>query len=495
MRLKIIKSRFSKRFLFGIEQMQVAILPHCNTLNNKHMKHCRHFLVGTFFLLTISFQTLSQQSQPLPIAFDKVIKDHLSSDSIGCVVLIAKGGKVIFKKAYGKVDIELNVPTTPEMVFEIGSVSKQFTAVGILKLAEEGKLGLKDDIRKYFPDFKTGNYTITLENLLSHTSGITDDVKEFDENRMDFSVLSKSQMLALFKDIPLKFEPGTEVSYSSAAYLMLGYIIEQVSGKKYADFINEAFFKPLNMKTACIPELWEIVPNLAKGYERNKVGKIVKSRPDYIRNDPAGGLVMSAEDYLKWHNALWTNRIIKNEWVEKATKPYILKDGNPAHFGLGFEIDDAFGVSIIHHGGRNFGYNSHEMYAPKDDVLVVVFNNQSMSDFTSLATILTHLAVGKGYNYKEVKVSEKITDAYIGKYKWNEVTEQHVLIFKKNGKLYFKDSTSQFPSEMHFTSDISFFIYDYGFMMVNTFLKDKTGKIKGFNVKGNGESFDSKKVE
>ncbi len=459
------------------------------------MKNHKPIVLGVLLLFSQSIQAFAQQNQALPVVLDKVIKDHLGSDSIGCAVLIAKSGKVIYKKAYGKADIELNIPVNTEMVFEIGSISKQFTAVGILKLAEEGKLGLRDDIRKYFPAFKTSDYIITIENLLSHTSGITDDVKEFDENRMDFSVLSNSQMIDFFKNIPLKFEPGSAESYSSPAYLMLGYIIEQVTGKKYADFIAEQFFKPLKMKTACIPDLWAIIPNLAKGYERNKAGRIVKSRPDYIKNDPAGGLVMSVEDYLKWHNALWNYQIIKKEWFEKAITPFVLKDGNPAHFGLGFEIDDAFGVPIVHHGGRNFGYNSHEMYAPKDEVLVVVLNNQSMSDFTSLATILTHLALGKAYNYKEVEVPEKIMDTYIGKYKWNEITEQHVMISKKDGKMFFKDSTAQFPSEMHFTSDTSFFIYDYGFMMVNTFLKDNNGKIKGFNVKGNGESFDSKKVE
>jgi CubicO group peptidase (beta-lactamase class C family) len=440
---------------------------------------------------------VKNKEKKLEKTFDKVIADHLLTDSVGCTILIAKKGEIIHQKAFGKADLSFGVPTQTTTIFELGSLGKQFAAVAVLRLFEQGKLDLQDDIRKYFPDFETSNYTITIENLLTHTSGITDDVKEFDENRLNFSAFSKQQMLDFFRNIPLKFEPGTEVSYSSPAYLMLGYIIEKITGKKYAEYLDEQFFKPLQMKNTYATKNEKIVANKARGYERNDRNEILNARVDNLLEHfcPAGGLEMTIEDYYKWHRALFGYKLIKAENLQKATTKFRLKNGRESNFGYGFEIGNAFGIPIIHHGGRTFGFNSHEMYAPEEDVLVVVLNNQSMLDLTSLTTILVHLAAGKDYNFEEIKVADNVLETYVGKYKWNEITDQHVKIFRVGKKLMFQDSYSTTASEMHFIAENSFFIYGYGFMMKNTFLKDKTGKITGFNVKGNGESFDAKKVE
>lgn len=426
---------------------------------------------------------------------DKVIKDHCSNDSIGLSILIAKKGTIIYKKTFGKSNIELNTLVSSQTVFEIGSITKQFTALAILKLVQEGKITLKDNIKKYFPNFNTGIYIITIEHLLSHTSGITDDVKEFDENISQLKKYSKNQLVGLFQNIPLKFEPGTQFSYSNPGYLLLEYIIEQASNQSFNNYLRINFFEPLQMNNTFIENSFAIIPNKASGYERDSIGKIVKCRPDYINNNGAGGISTTIEDYYKWHKALFNNQIISKEILNKATKPYVLKNGEPTNYGYGFEINDAFGIPIIHHGGRNFGYNACEIYNPQEDVLVVILNNQSMSDFLSMGTILTHIASGKKYNFNEVKVSEKILDKYVGTYKWNDLTDQKVTITKQNGKLIFKDSYNPQHSLMRFNNDTTFFFYDYGFMMTNTFLKDATGKIVGFNVKGNGENFNAKKVD
>lgn len=426
---------------------------------------------------------------------DKVIKDHCSNDSIGLSILIAKKGTVIYKKAFGKSNIELNASVSSQTVFEIGSITKQFTALAILKLVQEGKITLQDDIKKYFPNYNTGNYIITIEHLLSHTSGITDDVKEFDENISQLKKYSKNQLINLFKDIPLKFEPGTQFSYSNPSYLLLEYIIEQASNQSFNNYLRINFFEPLQMNNTFIENSFAIVPDKASGYERDSTGKIVKCRPDYINNNGAGGISTTIDDYYKWHKALFDNQIVSNELLNKAITPYILKNGEPINYGFGFEINDAFGVPIIHHGGRNFGYNACEIYNPKEKVLVIIFNNQSMSDFLSMGTILTHIASGKKYNFNEVKVSEKILDKYVGTYKWNDITDQKVTITKQNGKLIFKDSYNPQHSLMRFNNDTTFFFYDYGFMMTNTFLQDEKGKITGFNVKGNGENFNAKKID
>lgn len=448
-----------------------------------------------FFLPNFSFaQGMIKEQSTLPF-YNTVIKDFLPTDSVGCVVMIVKNGKIAYQSALGKADIGLNVEMRSDMLFEIGSISKQFAAVAILQLVEQNKIRLEQNINDFFPDFPTDKFIITIENLLTHTSGITDDVKEFDENKLDFWKFSTQETINFFKNIPLKFEPATQSSYSNPAYLLLGYIIEKVTGKSYENYIQENIFKPCGMQTAYVYHFGEIIPKQVRGYERNAQNKIVVARPDYIDNKPAGGLIMSVEDYRKWHKALFSYQIIKKETLSKATTAFKLKNGQTTSFGYGFEIDNAFGVPIVHHGGRTFGFNAQAMYAPKEDVLVLVFNNQSMANLTSMTTILLHLAVGKKYNFGQIHVEESILDKYVGKYKWNETTDQHTLIYKKNGKLFFKDSYSPQACEMRFTTKKSFFMYDFGFMMVQSFLEDAKGKITGFRVNGNNEIFDAKKVE
>ncbi|TAE74947.1 MAG: class A beta-lactamase-related serine hydrolase [Bacteroidetes bacterium] len=452
------------------------------------------FLVLLLFPHFSFAQGMIKEKADLPL-YNTVVKDFLPDDSVGCAIMIVKQGKVAYKSAIGKADIGLNVPLRSDMLFEIGSISKQFAAVAILQLVEQNKIRLDQNIKDFFPDYPTQKYVITIENLLTHTSGITDDVKEFDENKLDFWKFSQQETINFFKNIPLKFEPATQTSYSNPAYLLLGYIIEKVTGKSYENYIKENIFKPCDMQTAYVYHFGEIIPNQVRGYERNEQNKIVNARPDYIDNKPAGGLIMSIDDYWKWHRALFSYQIIKKETLAKAITPFKLKDGKTTSFGYGFEIDNAFGVPIVYHGGRTFGFNTQAMYAPKEDVLVLVFNNQSMANLTSMTTILLHLAVDKKYNFSQILVEENVLDKYVGKYKWNEITDQHVVIYKKNGKLFFKDSYSPQPCEMRFTTKNSFFMYDFGFMMTNTFLEDANGKITGFRVSGNNEKFDAKKVE
>ncbi|NTU52026.1 MAG: serine hydrolase, partial [Candidatus Aminicenantes bacterium] len=176
---------------------------------------------------------------------DAVMSEIYKPGQPGAAVIVRKNGETVFRKGYGMADLELGVPVEPDMVFRLGSITKQFTAVAILLLAQEGKLGLQDEITKFLPDFPTQGRRITVEHLLTHTSGIqsyTDLPEWLPLWRKDFTL---KELIDLFKDKPMQFGPGESWAYNNSGYVLLGAIIEKVSGKTYEGFIEAAIFQPL----------------------------------------------------------------------------------------------------------------------------------------------------------------------------------------------------------------------------------------------------------
>lgn len=189
-------------------------------------------LLFSVFTITFSY------SQNLESKINDILNNEYSNGSTGCVALVSKGGNIIYHNALGLADLELNTPMTKDMVFEIGSLTKQFTAVAILMLNEQGKLNLNDDIKKYIPDYPTQENIITIHHLLNHTSGIKNYVtlKDwFPQIRKDFT---PEAFIELFKNEPLNFSPGEKWEYNNSGYYLLGYIIEKVSKQYYKDFIE-----------------------------------------------------------------------------------------------------------------------------------------------------------------------------------------------------------------------------------------------------------------
>jgi CubicO group peptidase (beta-lactamase class C family) len=225
-------------------------------------------------LLCLSFSILAPvitNAQVNANVFDSLASEGLPKNAPGTVIYLSRGDKVLYKKAFGKASIELDVDMKVDNVFRLGSISKQFTACAILKLMEQGKLSLSDDISKYIPDFPQKNETISIETLLTHTSGVinytglsrfTEEVKRKD--------LSPKQLIDLFKDEPLEFKPGTDYKYSNSGYVLLGYIIEKLTGKTYSEYIDEIIFKPLEMKNSYYDSPAKLIVGRVPGYvQRN----------------------------------------------------------------------------------------------------------------------------------------------------------------------------------------------------------------------------------
>lgn len=442
------------------------------------MNKLRIFSVLVIFLFSTS---ISYSQIKVEKRLDQLFQTFFNNEGVGCATLISQNGKIIYQKGFGNIDIELGIQAKPDNVFRIGSITKQFTAIVILQLYEQGKLDLKDEIQKYFPDFPNHEKAITIENLLTHTSGIKNitEIEGLDTNQSAYSV---KELIDLFKDKPLDFLPGEKYRYSNSGYILLGGIIEKISGQKYADYLQSNIFDKLGMTNSFYDNSSTIIKKRAKGYDLDSINHLVNA--SYLNTTfpySAGGLVMTTGDYFKWHQAIWNFRLIKKETLQKALTPYKLNDGTFTEYGYGWALGDFFGSQIISHGGSINGFQSKEMYLPKEDILVVVFSNGSFIN----CNIICDQAAAIASNKKEldiIDVPSSMTNRYIGTYQFMEGDPTTVTIFKKEGKLYLKDSNVPTAWEMHFIKDNEFICYE---VFPNTHLMtvNSKGETDGFTIK------------
>ncbi|HYD92214.1 MAG TPA: serine hydrolase domain-containing protein, partial [Flavobacterium sp.] len=282
----------------------------------------------TILMLALSgalfYSADAQQDTKLSAEFDKVMKEQFPSDGPGVTALVSSRGNIIYKKAFGMADVELNVPMRTDHIFRIASITKQFTAVAILQLMEAGKLNLKDEITRFIPDYPMQGATITIEHLLTHTSGIRDftSIKDTVQRfKMDFT---PTEVISYFQNQPMRFAPGTKYEYSNSNYFLLGYIIEKITGKTYAQYLEDHFFKPLGMANSFYGDDQKLIQNRAAGYTRGQKG--IENAVAISMTQPyaAGAILSTVEDLFKWNQALLSYKLVKKETLEKAFTRYKL---------------------------------------------------------------------------------------------------------------------------------------------------------------------------
>ena len=429
-------------------------------------------------LLFILFIALSSPvfSQVLTAEFDQLIQETYKPSGPGASVLMAKKGQVIYHKAFGMANLELGLPLKTEHVFRIGSVSKQFTAVAILQLMEQGKLSLQDDLSKFIPDYPTQGKKITVEQLLNHTSGIKSytDMKEWDEEvrRKDFTV---SALVDFFKNQPMDFEPGTKWQYNNSGYILLGFIIEKVSGQTYAAYVTEHFFKPLGMNNSYYGDVAPVIKNRAAGYAQADVAGAYNNAAFLSMTQPyaAGSLLSTVEDLYTWTKALHSGKIIKPESLKKAVTPSILPDGSNTHYGFGLQMGNLFGSPTVEHGGGINGFLSDLLYLPNEDVCVAILTNCDCEPPGELSAKLAALTIGKPLTPTAIKMEAAALDQYTGVYE-NEKGEQRIISFE-NGELYSMRSGGSKYKITPFATDQFFF--EKSFARIQ-FVREKTGDKK-----------------
>ena len=388
------------------------------------MKLCSA-LCALFLLFTAS---VTAQDAALQAQFDQLLQAQYPADGPGAAVLVTKKGQVIYQRAIGMADLELDVPLKTDHVFRIGSVTKQFTAAAILLLTEQGKLSLQDEITKFIPDYPTLGKTITVTHLLNHTSGIKSytGMEEWDDmtRRKDFT---PAALVDFFKNQPMDFEPGTKYKYNNSAYVLLGFIIEKVSGKSYASFIDEAFFKPLGMRHSYYGDVKPLIKNRANGYTEAEPSGFANA--DYLSmTQPyaAGSIMSTVEDLTTWTLAVHNGKVLQPESLKKAFTPNILPDGTNTYYGFGWNIKNMMGSPSIEHGGGINGFLSSLVYVKGEDVCVVILTNCDCNGPDPLADKLAALAAGKNLAPTALKLENSVLEQYTGVYE-NDKKEQRII--------------------------------------------------------------------
>ncbi|TJY35962.1 serine hydrolase domain-containing protein [Pontimicrobium aquaticum] len=332
------------------------------------------FLKQSLSFIIIALVMQYTYSQTLETQIDSIITIVFNDkEGPGGVFLVAKHGKPIYKKAFGKANMELGVNMTPENVFQIGSMTKQFTSLGILMLQEQNKLDVNDAIVKYIPDYPNGEH-ITIHHLLTHTSGIKDFTKMKSIMSIARKDLTPKELVDFFKDEPIDFQPGEKFAYNNSGYVVLGYIIELVSGTTYEEFIEQNIFKAIGMNDSRYANDREIVKNRAYGYH-NRGAFTNKMYVSLSIPYASGSLMSTVDDMLKWQEAINNNLLVSQSTIDKVFSKNTLNNGEQFTYGYGWHLKNIDEVPTREHGGSIFGFKSMGVYVPSLDIYVVGFSN------------------------------------------------------------------------------------------------------------------------
>lgn len=445
------------------------------------------YLVSLLFLGFVLGHVGSAQAagqapdEELAAKIDKLLFDVYKPGQPGAAVLVKKQGRIIWRKGYGLANLELNVPVEPDMIFRLGSITKQFTAVAVLMLAEEGKITLQDEITKFLPDYPAQGKKITVEHLLTHTSGIqsyTDLPEWLPLQRKDMTV---SEIIDLSKDKPMEFAPGERWKYCNSGYILLGAIIEKVSGKTYADFLQERIFGPLNLKSSGYDSTSRIIPRRVPGYTKGNAG--FENAPYLSMSQPyaAGSLASSVDDLATWTESLLSGKLIKRETLEKAFTSYQLKDGLDSGYGYGWQISNYEGHRLIEHGGGIHGFLSYALFFPEEQVFVALLTNSTIDGLQPDPLAFRAGCLALGIPYKEpvpISLSEKDLAPLTGVYA-NAQGEELYITRQENKLFYQRAGGGKF--EIRPTSATEFFYTPEPTARIQ-FLKDGRGAATGLKV-------------
>jgi len=379
----------------------------------------RNLVIFTL-LLSLFVSLASVQAAKLDKQLDDYLKAAHEVWKFHGAALVAKDGKVILKKGYGMANIGLGVPNSPEMKFQIGSITKQFTAAAVLKLEEKGLLDLNDPITKHLSDYpaESGD-KITIHHLLSHTSGIPNYTNMPGVMENVALAASVEDLIAIFRDEPLDFEPGEEYRYSNSNYIVLGAIIEKISGQTYEDCLQENVFGPLGMDNSGYDHRDRIMKNRAAGYSENQDGELLNAEFLHMSTPyAAGALYSTVGDMFIWDQALYTDKLLSQSSRQKMFTP------NKGDYGYGWVIRESFGRKYIWHNGGIPGFHTQIDRWVDDKVCVVVLSNNDSAPAGNISGALGAIVFGEPYELPVIKtpveMDPSVFDDYQGVYQIEE---------------------------------------------------------------------------
>lgn len=376
---------------------------------------------------------------------DSLFLDWNKPNNPGGSIGIVKEGEVVFSKAYGLASLEYLVPNTRETIFNIGSISKQFTAIGIIKLALEGKLSIEDDIRKYMPDLPDLGETVTIRHMLHHTSGLRSFHALLDLAgwRFDDSRDNEDLYRFMLKQRGLNFKPGSEFGYSNTNYMLMVNIIEKVTSEKFPEWMKKEIFQPLGMINTYIEEDYmSVASNNATSYYTNRSNDLFRAAPHW-------GYVGSANvhstttDLLKWLGNFNNPQTGWETHFEMLITQDQLTDGGINNYAFGVLVNDNKGIKSIEHSGATGGYISNMATYPEENLSFVILTNFQSSNVRQKSADLFNILLGDQVkskkaldqqNFKAVNLSEKDLKKFEGSY-WDDIRNFERQILLKNDTL------------------------------------------------------------
>lgn len=421
-----------------------------------------------FFLLFLPMITLGQKSEYLQI--EKYMDAQHQINKFGGTVLVMKNDEVVFKKAYGYADLEWDIKNTVDTKFVLASITKYFTAIAIMQLVEQNKLSLNDKLSKFYPSYPKGDQ-VSLHMMLTHTAGLPLD---FDDLYMNSTVISRDSAIAIIKNKPYLFEPGTNCKYSNVGYFLLSQIIEKASGETYENFLKQNIFSKAKMENTGVCNNDSIISKKAKIYYRNGNSYAHNPYINWNLNIGHDGMYSTVEDLYKLDRALYSETILSEKSKSLMATQYNKKypdNGFFDSYGYGIMIDPYYNHNhylLTHSGGFIGTMTTFDRY-PKDNVFIAVLsNNESESHMISygLSGILFGIPVEIPYQHKEVVINTNALKEFVGKY-------ENIEILTLENKLYLNTTTTELIAE----SPTKFFNKNNNDRTFE-FIKDKKGKVK-----------------
>ena len=339
-------------------------------------------------------------SGELEAQFDKILARY-QGDKPGAAFALIKDGRKLLSKCYGLADMKKSMPVTPSTNFRLASVSKQFTAMCIMILAEKGKLSYRDTLRDLLPEFPRYGDRITVRNMLQHTSGLRsyDDLtpKDFEGQLRDGDVLRM-----LTEQESTLFEPGSRYLYSNDAYVLLGLIVERVSGVSFSEFMTREIFNKIGMDNSVLhDEGVTIIRNRAYGYSREDEKYVFKDQGQATLLLGDGGVYTNLDDMCLWDQSLYSEKLVSKETMQEAVTHGSLNSGEETHYGYGWHLDEVHGFDVVYHGGSTSGFRNLYVRVPEVQFSSVLLTNRDVIDLnfgvpitdfkTGISMLLTEL--------------------------------------------------------------------------------------------------------
>ena len=461
--------------------------------NNAVNRLTAFVLLWLLFAQFVSAQTPTASPLPSASQITAKVEEYMSAaarvEGFSGAILIARDGKPIVSKGYGMANIEHAVPNTPQTVFRLGSITKQFTAMAIVMLQEQGKLNVNDPMCKYLPECPAAWQPITVKNLLTHTAGLPNYTGFPNFAKTASLPVTNADMFALLKDKPLDFVVGEKYAYSNSGYFLLGTIIERASGKTYADFLQEKIFTPLGMKQSGYDSPLRVIKNRASGYTRQSGEFVNAAYMDMSIPYAAGALYSTTEDMLVWDQALYTEKLVSRKSLDETFTPF---KGN---YGYGWSIDKKFERKQISHGGNINGFASDLIRFPDDKITVVVLSNVQSAPAGRIGGDLSAIVFGADSKFPkervEIAVERKILEKHVGDY---ELSAPKIVVnfTLENGK-FFGNLGGQSKFQLSAESETVFFSRDVNLQI--TFNKDAQGLTTGMTFSQGGAVIPAKRIK